>query len=91
MYAKKMKLQPEANPIDLLRKYAPYLIGAGAAVGTIVSLYYYAFSQAQVMTQDGFDNANEAMEANSRVSLQSSGAAADGAGLDGTAPDITAW
>jgi hypothetical protein len=34
----------EGSPLEILRKYAPYLVAAGAAVSMTVSLYYVAFS-----------------------------------------------
>lgn len=46
MFRSNNKLQPEMNPIDLLRKYAPYLIVAGSGVGCMMALYYTTFSAA---------------------------------------------
>lgn len=92
MFAQKTTLQPEMNPIDLLRKYAPYLIGAGAAVGTIVALYYYAYDQAEDLTQQGFDAADQAMSHNSELSTESSDQAAIDSGLVGGATaTVAAW
>lgn len=41
----------ENNPIDIMRKYAPYLIAAGAGVGILASLYYFTFTHADHLVE----------------------------------------
>ena len=44
MFTKKSKSSFEGSPLEVLRRYAPYLVGAAAAIGTTVALYYTAFT-----------------------------------------------
>lgn len=62
MFKKSSKQQPEMNPIDLLRKYAPYLIGAGAATGTIIALFYHTYTESSDLVHIGFNEPTSAME-----------------------------
>ena len=43
MFHCKMNLSFEGSPLEILRRYAPWLIGAGCAVGVVASLYYTSF------------------------------------------------
>ena len=43
MFTNKSSLSPESNPIDLLRKYSPYLLGAMVGIAVLSSLYYYLY------------------------------------------------
>lgn len=44
MFAQMTKCTFEGSPMEILRRYAPYLVGAGVAVGVVASLYYAAFT-----------------------------------------------
>jgi hypothetical protein len=51
MFTNKSSLSPESNPIDLLRKYSPYLIGIMVSIAIMSSLYYIVFKNSKSLVQ----------------------------------------
>jgi hypothetical protein len=47
MFSTKLRMSFEGTPIEIVRRYAPYIIGAMAAVGVVASLYYSSFDSSQ--------------------------------------------
>jgi hypothetical protein len=81
MFDENVELQPEMNPIDMLRKYGPYLVGAGACVATIVSLYYVAYGEGKTMVTEGYDGAEKSISESYEVSQSASYGSANDAGI----------
>jgi len=44
VFTKQSKSSFEGSPLEVLRRYAPYFVGASAAIGITVALYYAAFT-----------------------------------------------
>ncbi|MDO9517128.1 MAG: hypothetical protein Q7J10_03655 [Methanosarcinaceae archaeon] len=84
MFGKKLKQQTEANVIDVMRKYAPYLLAATVAVGTLASLYYGAYGEAVKFIKNGFGDAGSSIDDATAIVQQSQYTAAEDAGLDGS-------
>lgn len=84
MFKQTISLQTESNTVDILRKYGPYLIVAGAAVGSLAALYYLGFTEGSEMVSDGYDAATGTLTDNNRISLETSAESAIDAGLDGS-------
>lgn len=84
MFGNKLKQQTEANVIDVMRKYAPYLIGATVAVGTLAALYYSAYNEADKFVEKGFSEAGSSIDDAAAIARQTQYTAAEDAGLDGT-------
>lgn len=88
MFGKELKQQTEANVIDVMRKYAPYLLAATVAVGTLAALYYGAYNEADKFVENGFGDAGASIDDATAIVQQSQFTAAEDAGLDGS---TTTW
>jgi hypothetical protein len=67
MFSSTMKLSFEGSPIEILRRYAPYIIGAMAAVGIVASIYYVAFASSKDMTVDTASSATTTIQDSSTI------------------------
>ncbi|MDF1534834.1 MAG: hypothetical protein P1P69_10105, partial [Methanosarcinaceae archaeon] len=74
--------------IDVMRKFAPYLLGATVAVGTLAALYYGAYGEAKQFVENGFGDAGSSIDDTTAIVQQSQYTAAEDAGLDGS---TTTW
>jgi hypothetical protein len=62
MYSNKTDLSADSNPMDVLRKYAPYLVGAGASVAMLVGLYYWTYEKGDNFFKQTTDVSSDTMD-----------------------------
>lgn len=56
MFREKIILSFEGTPLEVLRRYAPQIIGAMTAVGVVAAIYYIGFNA----SDDMFEGAGDA-------------------------------
>lgn len=91
MFEERMNLQPDVNPLEIIRKYGPYFLLAAICVTSVGSIYYRTFDRSDEMVNETISGATDSMATGKIVADEVSGAAAEKVGLDGSATKIRDW
>ena len=91
MFATTIKIQPDGSPLEIIRRYVPFLAIAGISVATVAAIYYKGFEKSEEMTNETFDAATDSIETGQKVADEASSAAAEKVGLDGSAKKVADW
>ena len=62
MFGEKIILSFEGSPLEVLRRYAPQIIGAMTAVGVVAAIYYIGFNASDDMFQGAGDAAADTID-----------------------------